>query len=1070
MQVIILKYVQVLCITVFFSNNINCDKLLVHNEHEDQQLYRIASCAAQCLAEEASHKSLELCYKLCSEGKIEQPELVQNVEQNYNIQLICRDSNSLVIEIYPDQLPKQRKSDSSPHSSNGIHQYDPKASKHNRGNKDGAYSHPQRAKRSIARSDLSMQNRYENISGSRNENHQADVHYSAHNQDSDSDHIAPHAKPTHLVYLIKVQESGHELGDRTVYMSSASVVKIENLTPNKRYNITATVLTSDRQYVYVGERPQFRTLSDDYTPGNITKIDVIDFHTNYENSALLDALVTWQPAPDKTCHYEILYHASHSQDYHSKAVNVQKELYKHTITALELSSEYYLGIRAKNIQNSSRESELKWHTFHTPSCVDWHNSSVICAPESVSNVQVSTVYLSGDNYQFNITWDKPRFVPDYYIVRIYDLYLETDDDATNSLTRNVSGDANNLLIESLTIHGARYEVFISAYANNRTAHSSNINDAPIWRSPTDHWHGGRLAVIILTPVLAIGLMKIFISIICKRRAKAKRYEQRCEYFKELEQKAPVDPSTGFEIKVKNIQEILHPATFPSELIAPINDEMEINIDQIRLLDMVGEGAFGRVRKGILLHPVGTYTEVAVKMLKECPSLEDVKEFRREIEVMKSVGVHPNIVCIIGHYTKNVNEMMLLTEYCSEGNLLNYLRSEWNKVLRSRDRSALVAQQKLISVSLNDEDIFKECQSPSLECNKKPENVFNFDAPFIHDKKPFAYKNISDHSISEQPPLAPEMKITENRLYPLLNGSLNNNVGHCVEAELGDLKDNTKICTNSCKCNVEILQLDDGRDVETWAKGSPCSIKVSGCECDSLGNESGTNQKKAMCNLVDNQCYYKEDLCSEKRNQNEECIITSKQLLEFAKQIAIGMEFLARNKVVHRDLAARNVLVCYDKVVKISDFGLSRDIYQQNLYRKTGTGKLPIKWLALESLTHQVYTSQSDVWSYGILLYEICTLGGNPYPLLSTCDLIMELKRGYRMEKPDSCSKELYELMLSCWSALPIDRPTFTGVYNRMEELMKQNLKKDMINLDAIIDIQSTKTTSSEHSYLKPVEY
>lgn len=216
------------------------------------------------------------------------------------------------------------------------------------------------------------------------------------------------------------------------------------------------------------------------------------------------------------------------------------------------------------------------------------------------------------------------------------------------------------------------------------------------------------------------------------------------------------------------------------------------------------------------------------------------------------------------------------------------RSEWNKVLRSRDRSALVAQQKLISVSLNDEDIFKECQSPSLECNKKPENVFNFDAPFIHDKKPFAYKNISDHSISEQPPLAPEMKITENRLYPLLNGSLNNNVGHCVEAELGDLKDNTKICTNSCKCNVEILQLDDGTDVETWAKGSPCSIKVSGCECDSLGNESGANQKKAMCNLVDNQCYYKEDLCSEKRNQNEECIITSKQLLEFAKQIAIGM--------------------------------------------------------------------------------------------------------------------------------------------------------------------------------------
>ncbi|XP_021699627.1 tyrosine-protein kinase receptor torso isoform X1 [Aedes aegypti] len=1069
MQVIILKYVQVLCITVFFSNNINCDKLLVHNEHEDQQLYRIASCAAQCLAEGGSHKSLGLCYKLCSEGKIElESELVQNSELDFSIQLICRDSTSLVIEINRDQLQKPPKSSTSSNTSNGIHQYDPKAKRP--GNRDSSYGHLQRSKRSIARSDSSLQNRYENISGSRNENYHTD-HLSSHDRNPGLGRNAPHAKPTHYVYLIKVQESGHELGDRTVYMTNASIVKIENLMPNKRYNITATVLTSNREYVYVGERPQFRTLSDDYTPGNITKIDIIDFRTNNQDSEKLDALVTWQPAPDKTCHYEILYHASHLQDYHSKTVDVQKELYKHTITALELNSEYYLGIRAKNIRNSSKESELKWHTFHTPSCVDWHNSSVICAPESVSNVQVSTLYLSGDNYQFNITWDKPRFTPDNYIVRIFDLSLDTntDDEPSHSFMRNVSGDATALLIDSLAIHGARYELVISAYANNRSSHTTNINDAPIWRSPTDHWHGGRLAVIILTPVLTLGLMKIFISIICKRRAKVKRYEQRCEYFKELEQKAPIDPSTGFEIKVKNIQEIVHPATFPSDLIAPINDEMEISVDQIRLLDLVGEGAFGRVRKGILLHPVGTYTEVAVKMLKECPSLEDVKEFRREIEVMKSVGVHPNIVCIIGHYTQNVNEMMLLTEYCSEGNLLNFLRSEWHKVLRNRDRSASTTKQSLKALTPKD-DVFEGCRSPSLECNKKPENVFNFDAPFIHDKKSFAYKNISDHNTPEPTESAPEMKITENRLYPLLNDTFDNNFSLCAEVESNDLKDNTKICTNSCKCNVEILQSNSSEDIETWTKRTPCSIKVSGCECDSISNGSGAQSKQdEICNMVNNQCYYKE-LCSEKRNQSEEYIITSRQLLEFAKQIAIGMEFLARNKVVHRDLAARNVLVCYDKAVKISDFGLSRDIYQQNLYRKTGTGKLPIKWLALESLTHQVYTSQSDVWSYGILLYEICTLGGNPYPLLSTCDLIMELKRGYRMEKPDSCSKELYELMLSCWSALPIDRPTFTSIHNRMEELMFQNMKKDMIDLDAIIDIQSTKTSSSEHSYLKPVEY
>lgn len=99
-------------------------------------------------------------------------------------------------------------------------------------------------------------------------------------------------------------------------------------------------------------------------------------------------------------------------------------------------------------------------------------------------------------------------------------------------------------------------------------------------------------------------------------------------------------------------------------------------------------------------------------------------------------------------------------------------------------------------------------------------------------------------------------------------------------------------------------------------------------------------------------------------------------------------------------------MCGNRTVKVADFGLSRDVYQDNIYTKKGSGKLPVKWMALESLSHQQYTTQSDVWSFGIVLWEIVTLGGNPYSTVPTGHLLGLLKAGYRMECPKNCSQEL----------------------------------------------------------------
>lgn len=264
--------------------------------------------------------------------------------------------------------------------------------------------------------------------------------------------------------------------------------------------------------------------------------------------------------------------------------------------------------------------------------------------------------------------------------------------------------------------------------------------------------------------------------------------------------------------------------------------------------------------------------------------------------------------------------------------------------------------------------------------------------------------------------------------------------------------------------VFIDQLTDNKEknIGRVNRGFSCSSGSTGAHSDYFGvsntqetdhtfvNTANTNRsarKVSASGYVQPEwrSNYESDYSYDGRNPRP---LTSRDLLVWAFQIARGMEYLAARKVLHGDLAARNVLLAEDNVVKICDFGLARSIYKNDEYQKKENSLLPVKWLAIECMTDRIFSTQSDVWSFGIVLWELFSLAKTPYPSIGPSDLLQWLSEGKRLAKPPYADDRLYDLMLRCWEQKPTSRPSFTQLQQLIGGFLEDNVRNHYVDLNS----------------------
>ncbi|CAL4089410.1 unnamed protein product, partial [Meganyctiphanes norvegica] len=526
-------------------------------------------------------------------------------------------------------------------------------------------------------------------------------------------------------------------------------------------------------------------------------------------------------------------------------------------------------------------------------------------------------------------------------------------------------------------------------------------------------------------------------------------------------------------------------------------------------------------------------KAALKMAKATTDPEQVRSLALELKIMVHLGKHLNIVNLIGASTVNIDkgELWILVEYCCFGNLLSFLHQNRQHFVHQVDQ--LTDQIDIHKTDVDpimvsspgyqkrphygDTERSNYCNRNScsryrcnplsrsirvrtcLDCRKQHYNI-----------KRDVELHYRIHSINEEEAntdsdsLNQEYEVRGKRKKDYIPLENLNDEKNAIEIST---REDDKAKSDEKTDKSEVVNLIT-KDKFVYSRGyKKLSIDKSNVSLNQEGKHSDINLKTASLKSKYNtyESSYSPDSGigeSDKRRfsfasstgsrPEAKCSNSFKvdyggqvlfspsnlgyvyprlhnDLIWWSRQIAQCMGYLANRKVLHGDLAARNLLLTDNNVLKISDFGMSRDLYKRDIYTKKGNDLMPIKWMSIEAIRDHIFSIQSDVWAFGVTLWEIFTLGNSPYPGTEINEnFLAMLESGYRMKQPKYANDDIYEIILSCWREEPTERPSFTSLAECLAEMMDSTIKKQFLSLNSSHHHHNEKRFTTHTDYLDQV--